>query len=323
VGRPGDPQAAYGKMAEQSKGKDTTTGHWEIAGLHLEMPFPTYPNGFPEEVISRFEKEAGVKVLGNYPASGTVIIEELGDEHMRTQRPIVYTSADSVFQIAAHIDVIPLERLYELCEIARGILVGEHGVARVIARPFAGEPGSFYRTKDRRDYSLPPTGETILDVLVASGVPVTAIGKISDIFTGRGISTSLSAKSNNETMSQLLFALDTVEEGLIFANSVDFDMVYGHRNDVEGYAKALEETDRYIPDVLRKLRIDDILVITADHGCDPTTQSTDHSREYVPLLVYGIKPRNLGIRETFADVAQSIAEYFGVSYPRGKSFLGE
>jgi phosphopentomutase len=323
VGRPGDPQAAYGKMAEQSKGKDTTTGHWEIAGLHLEMPFPTYPNGFPEEVISRFEKEAGVKVLGNYPASGTVIIEELGDEHMRTQRPIVYTSADSVFQIAAHIDVIPLERLYELCEIARGILVGEHGVARVIARPFAGEPGSFYRTKDRRDYSLPPTGETILDVLVASGVPVTAIGKISDIFTGRGISTSLSAKSNNETMSQLLFALDTVEEGLIFANSVDFDMVYGHRNDVEGYAKALEETDRYIPDVLRKLRIDDILVITADHGCDPTTQSTDHSREYVPLLVYGIKPRNLGIRETFADVAQSIAEYFGVSYPRGKSFLRE
>lgn len=323
VGRPGDPQAAYGKMAEQSKGKDTTTGHWEIAGLHLEMPFPTYPNGFPEEVISRFEKEAGVKVLGNYPASGTVIIEELGDEHMRTQRPIVYTSADSVFQIAAHIDVIPLERLYELCEIARGILVGEHGVARVIARPFAGEPGSFYRTKDRRDYSLPPTGETILDVLVASGVPVTAIGKISDIFTGRGISTSLSAKSNNETMSQLLFALDTVEEGLIFANSVDFDMVYGHRNDVEGYAKALEETDRYIPDVLRKLRIDDILVITADHGCDPTTQSTDHSREYVPLLVYGIKPGNLGIRETFADVAQSIAEYFGVSYPRGKSFLGE
>lgn len=323
VGRPGDPQAAYGKMAEQSKGKDTTTGHWEIAGLHLEMPFPTYLNGFPEEVISRFEKEAGVKVLGNYPASGTVIIEELGDEHMRTQRPIVYTSADSVFQIAAHIDVIPLERLYELCEIARGILVGEHGVARVIARPFAGEPGSFYRTKDRRDYSLPPTGETILDVLVASGVPVTAIGKISDIFTGRGISTSLSAKSNNETMSQLLFALDTVEEGLIFANSVDFDMVYGHRNDVEGYAKALEETDRYIPDVLRKLRIDDILVITADHGCDPTTQSTDHSREYVPLLVYGIKPRNLGIRETFADVAQSIAEYFGVSYPRGKSFLGE
>ena len=323
VGRPGDPQAAYGKMAEQSKGKDTTTGHWEIAGLHLEMPFPTYPNGFPEEVISRFEKEAGVKVLGNYPASGTVIIEELGDEHMRTQRPIVYTSADSVFQIAAHIDVIPLERLYELCEIARGILVGEHGVARVIARPFAGEPGSFYRTKDRRDYSLPPTGETILDVLVASGVPVTAIGKISDIFTGRGISTSLSAKSNNETMSQLLFALDTVEEGLIFANSVDFDMIYGHRNDVEGYAKALEETDRYIPDVLRKLRIDDILVITADHGCDPTTQSTDHSREYVPLLVYGIKPRNLGIRETFADVAQSIAEYFGVSYPRGKSFLGE
>lgn len=323
VGRPGDPQAAYGKMAEQSKGKDTTTGHWEIAGLHLEMPFPTYPNGFPEEVISRFEKEAGVKVLGNYPASGTVIIEELGDEHMRTQRPIVYTSADSVFQIAAHIDVIPLERLYELCEIARGILVGEHGVARVIARPFAGEPGSFYRTKDRRDYSLPPTGETILDVLVASGVPVTAIGKIFDIFTGRGISTSLSAKSNNETMSQLLFALDTVEEGLIFANSVDFDMVYGHRNDVEGYAKALEETDRYIPDVLRKLRIDDILVITADHGCDPTTQSTDHSREYVPLLVYGIKPRNLGIRETFADVAQSIAEYFGVSYPRGKSFLGE
>ncbi|MDD2430314.1 MAG: phosphopentomutase [Firmicutes bacterium] len=321
VDKPNDPTAAYGKMAEFSKGKDTTTGHWELAGLHLDKPFPTYPNGFSKEVIAEFEKQAGLKVLGNYPASGTVIIEELGEEHLKTGRPIVYTSADSVFQIAAHVDVIPLQQLYELCEIARSILVGEHGVARVIARPFAGELGSFYRTKDRRDYSLAPVEETVLDKLVEKGIPVIGIGKISDIFAGRGITKSLAAKSNNETISQLLYALDTEKEGLIFANSVDFDMIYGHRNDVEGYANALEATDRYIPDILKRLEHGDILVITADHGCDPTTPSTDHSREYVPLLVYGIEPASLGVRESFADVAKSIADYFRISYPRGNSFI--
>lgn len=322
VDRVSAPLAAYGKMNEVSKGKDTTTGHWELAGLHLTEAFPTYPNGFPLEIIEEFERLSGYKVLGNYPASGTVIIEKLGEEHLKTKRPIVYTSADSVFQIAAHVDVIPLEELYRICKIARSILVGKHGVARVIARPFAGELGSFYRTKDRHDYSLPPVGETVLDVLTNAGVPVYSIGKIYDIFSGKGITKALPAKSNNETMSQLLYALDTVESGLIFANSVDFDMVYGHRNDVEGYARALEETDRYIPDVLKKLNGDDILVITADHGCDPTTPSTDHSREYVPLIVYGVKPRSLGIRETFSDVAASVADYFGLDYPRGTSFLG-
>lgn len=316
-----EPVAAYGKMAERSKGKDTTTGHWEIAGLHLDEPFPTYPNGFPNEVISKFEELAQTKVLGNYPASGTVIIEELGQEHIKTKRPIVYTSADSVFQIAAHVDVIPLEELYKLCLVARSVLVGEHGVARVIARPFAGTPGSFYRTKDRRDYSLPPIDKTVLDLLHENGVPVIGIGKIVDIFANKGITKALPAKNNNETLAQLLYALDEVESGLIFANSIDFDMLYGHRNDVEGYARALETTDRYLPDVLKKLTKDDILVITADHGCDPTTPSTDHSREYVPLLVVGTEPRNLGIRETFADVAASAAEFFGIRYPRGTSFL--
>lgn len=316
-----NPEAAYGKMEAVSQGKDTTTGHWEIAGLELKEPFPTYPNGFPQEIIAKFEQLSGYKVLGNYPASGTVIIEELGEEHLKTIKPIIYTSADSVFQIAAHVEVIPLEKLYELCEIARSILVGEHGVARVIARPFAGTPGNFYRTKDRHDYSLPPLGRTVLDQLFEEGISVTAIGKIADIFASRGISQVLKAKNNNETIAQLSYALEQAKGGLIFANSVDFDMVYGHRNDVEGYARALEETDRFLPEVIKRLKKDDVLVITADHGCDPTTPSTDHSREYVPLLVYGIKPRSLGIRETFADVAASAAEFFDLTYERGTSFL--
>lgn len=321
VSKVDNPQAAYGKMAEVSVGKDTTTGHWEIAGLHLKKPFPTYPKGFPPEVINKFEELSGLKVLGNYPASGTVIIEDLGPEHIKTGYPIVYTSADSVFQIAAHVDVISLEELYRLCEIARGILVGEHGVARVIARPFAGNPGSFFRTKDRHDYSLPPVDKTVLDLLKEKGIPVIGIGKIGDIFAQKGITEQLPAKNNNETMAQLLYALDNVDHGLIFANSVDFDMVYGHRNDVEGYARALEVTDRFLPNVIGRLRPKDVLVITADHGCDPTTPSTDHSREYVPLLAVGVKPKNLGIRETFADVAASAAEFFDLSYPRGTSFL--
>ncbi len=321
VDRVANPEAAYGKMKEVSKGKDTITGHWEIAGLELKEPFPTYPHGFPKDIIDRFEKLSGYKVLGNYPASGTVIIEELGEKHLKTKRPIVYTSADSVFQIAAHVDVIPLEKLYWLCEIARSILIGEHGVARVIARPFAGTLGNFYRTKDRHDYSLPPSGRTVLDRFFEEGISVTAIGKIADIFAGRGISQVLKAKNNNETIAQLIFALEQVKGGLIFANSVDFDMVYGHRNDVEGYARALEETDRFLPEIIKRLNKDDVLVITADHGCDPTTPSTDHSREYVPLLVHGIKPRPLGIRETFADVAASAAEFFDLTYERGTSFL--
>ncbi len=316
-----NPEAAYGKMKAVSQGKDTTTGHWEIAGLELKEPFPTYPNGFPKEIIAKFEQLSGYKVLGNYPASGTVIIEELGEEHLKTKRPIIYTSADSVFQIAAHVEVIPLDKLYQFCEIARSILVGEHGVARVIARPFAGTPGNFYRTKDRHDYSLPPLGRTVLDQLFDEGISVTAIGKIVDIFAGRGISQVLKAKNNNETIAQLIYAIEEVKDGLIFANSVDFDMVYGHRNDVEGYARALEETDRFLPEIIKRLTKDDVLVITADHGCDPTTPSTDHSREYVPLLVYGIKPRPLGIRETFADVAASAAEFFDLTYERGTSFL--
>ncbi|NLM38919.1 MAG: phosphopentomutase [Firmicutes bacterium] len=318
------PKGAWGKMAEQSAGKDTTTGHWEIAGLILDKPFPTYPEGFPPEVIAEFEKAIGRKTIGNYPASGTVIIEELGEEHMKTGYPIVYTSADSVFQIAAHEEIVPLELLYEWCEIARQQLQGEHGVGRVIARPFVGEPGSFKRTSARRDFSLEPPANTILDVLVENGVPVYSVGKIKDIFAGRGITESTKTSSNQEVVDGVLRYMQSKDEPcLIFANCVDFDMLWGHRNDVEGYARGLEEFDERLPDILSALRRDDILIILADHGCDPTTTSTDHSREYVPLLVAGenVKPENLGVRETFADTAQSIAELFGVEFVcSGRSF---
>lgn len=319
-----EPKAAWGKMAEQSAGKDTTTGHWEIAGLILEKPFPTYPEGFPADVIEAFEKAIGRKTIGNYPASGTEIIQQLGEEHVQTGYPIVYTSADSVFQIAAHEDVVPLDLLYKWCEIAREQLQGEHGVGRVIARPFVGEPGSFTRTSSRRDYSLEPPQATILDVLVENNIPVYSVGKIKDIYAGRGITDGVKTKSNQETVDGVLKFMSTKDEPcLIFANCVDFDMLWGHRNDVQGYANALKEFDQRLPEILQSLRPNDILIILADHGCDPTTPSTDHSREYVPILVTGqdVVPKNLGIRETFADTAQTIAEIFNVDFTSsGRSF---
>ncbi|NMB02645.1 MAG: phosphopentomutase [Firmicutes bacterium] len=322
-----EPQAAWGKMAEVSKGKDTTTGHWEIAGLALEAPFPTYPNGFPHELIQEFESRIGRQSLGNYPASGTAILEELGAEHMATGFPIVYTSADSVFQIACHEEIVPLEQLYQWCQIARDLLQGEHGVGRVIARPFVGEPGSFKRTANRHDYSLPPFAPTVLDALTESGIPVYAVGKISDIFAGKGISESFPTKSNQEGVDRTVELLATKQEDcLIFSNLVDFDMHWGHRNNVEGYARGLEEFDARLPEILQALKPGDLLFILADHGCDPTTPSTDHSREYVPLLVAGeqVQAVDLGTRASFADVAKSVADYFGVDYETvGTSFIGE
>lgn len=318
--------AAWGKMAEQSPGKDTTTGHWELAGIILKQPFPTYPQGFPEEVISRFTKAISRPILGNITASGTEIIKELGVEHMRSGAPIVYTSADSVFQIAAHEQIVPVSKLYEWCQIAREILVGEHGVGRVIARPFLGEPGSFWRTQNRKDFSLAPTAPTILDYLTEQQIPTVAIGKIKDIFAGRGIQKHLPAGNNLETVAAVIEALKRTKTGLIFANCVDFDTLWGHRNDVQGYAQGLEGFDQNLPRIMEQLAEDDILCLTADHGCDPTTPSTDHSREYVPLLVYGskVKPVDLGTRSTFSDIAQTICEFYDLQpvFP-GKSFLGK
>jgi phosphopentomutase len=320
-------EANFGKMAEISPGKDSTTGHWEIMGLLLQKPFPVYPHGFPPEIIKQFEKTIGRKILGNKPASGTEIIKELGEEHIRSGKPIVYTSADSVFQIAAHEEIISIDELYEMCAIARKILQGEHGVARVIARPFVGKPGFFKRTERRKDFSLPPTGETILDILKRSGIPVIGIGKIEDLFAGRGLSESIHTKNNSDGMDKLVEAMKTFKTGLIFINLVDFDMLWGHRNDHSGFATGLEEFDKRLSEVLNLLASEDVLIITADHGCDPTTPSTDHSREYVPLLVHGssIKSNmNLGIRESFSDVGATIAEIFGIEGTgRGKSFLKE
>ncbi|MDW7673041.1 MAG: phosphopentomutase [Bacillota bacterium] len=308
-------KAHYGKMAQKSAGKDTTTGHWELAGLVLDKAFPTYPNGFPRELIAAFEKKIGRKTIGNVPASGTAIIEELGQEHVETGHPIVYTSADSVFQIAAHEEVIPIEELYGICKIARGLLEGQHAVGRVIARPFVGTVGSFNRTVNRKDFSLEPTGATVLDKLVAAGKEVIAIGKVEDIFAGKGVSQSVYAKTNEENIEKVLEILKTDFNGLLFTNLVDFDMLYGHRNDPLGYGKKLEEFDEKLPEILSLLNNDDLLIITADHGTDPTTASTDHSREYVPILIYqpnqpaGI---NLSVRATFADVAQTISDYFSL-----------
>lgn len=319
------PLAAYGKMAERSPGKDTTTGHWEMAGIILDKPFPVYPNGFPPEVIEEFEKRTGRQVLGNKPASGTVIIEELGAEHMATGKPIVYTSADSVFQIAAHEEVIPLEELYRMCRVAREILQGEHAVGRVIARPFIGEPGNFQRTANRHDYSLVPPSPTMLELVQARGLEVVGVGKISDIYAGRGVTRSLPTKSNMEGVDRTLEAWRGLEGGLVFTNLVDYDMKYGHRNNVEGFAAALAEFDRRLPELLEVLTEDDLLILTADHGNDPTTPSTDHSREYVPLLIYGKKVRagvNLGTRSTFADVGATVADYLGAgALPNGESML--
>jgi len=318
------PIANYGKMAEVSAGKESTIGHWEIMGLHLLKPFPTYPNGFPEEIMEKFHKAIGIKTLGNYPASGTEIIKILGDEHIQTKKPIVYTSADSVFQIAAHEDVISVEELYEICRKAREILTGEHSVGRVIARPFIGKSGKFIRTKRRKDFSLEPTEKTLLDYLKEKGGEVLAVGKIYDIFAGRGITKKFPTKSNIDGINKIINLIKKNIGDLIISNLIDFDMLYGHRNNPEGYAKALVEFDQNIPKIIDSMKYNDILFITADHGCDPTTPSTDHSREYVPLLVYGkdIKAGiNLGKRKSFADVGKTISEILKVKVDiKGKSF---
>jgi phosphopentomutase len=318
------PAGSYGKCRLASPGKDTTTGHWEMAGIILETPFPLYPHGFPPDIIVDFENRIGRKVLGNKAASGTEIIKELGEEHIRTGFPIVYTSADSVFQIAAHERVIPLDELYQICEIARAMLVGKDCVGRVIARPFAGEPGAFFRTANRHDYAVPPPPGMLLDKLHDLGTPICAVGKISDIFLGRGISRSVKTSDNADGMKKTISAMDEQPQGLIFVNLVDFDQQYGHRNDVKGYAAALEMVDRWLPCL--DLRPSDALILTADHGCDPTTPSTDHSREYTPLLVYGDQVRagvDLGIRQTLADIGQTVAENFGTTLGAGTSFLNE
>jgi phosphopentomutase len=319
------PRASWGMMAERSPGKDSTSGHWELMGCPLRNPFPVYPDGFPVEVIGRFEREAGVRVLGNRAASGTEIIESLGVEHMRTGRPIVYTSADSVFQIAAHESVIPLERLYEICALARGILTGPHAVGRVIARPFAGSPGRFIRTAGRRDYSLPPPRPTLLDSLSASGRRVVTVGKVHNLFAGRGIDEVVEAKSNEEAMRlAALAACGGSPFSLLFINLIDFDMLWGHRRDVEAYAAGLERFDSWVGPFFESLDPGTLLVVTSDHGCDPTMEGFDHTREYVPLLAAlagSTGGRPLGVRETLSDVAATLAEFFGLTGIPGESFL--
>ncbi len=327
LGKVENPIGCFGKMAEASNGKDTTTGHWEMTGIITENPFPTFTKtGFPYEVMRRLEADTGdMGFLGNLAASGTEIINILGDEHVRTGFPIVYTSADSVFQIAAHEDVVPVEKLYWICEKARAILQGPYAVARVIARPFTGTSGHYVRTKNRRDFSLAPTSATILDLISGAGKNVTAVGKIEDIFQHRGITVSSHTTNNHDGTEKTIEFIKKDSDGLIFTNLVDFDMVYGHRNDIDGYKNALEAFDKKLPEIISALKNEDILFITADHGCDPTTPSTDHSREYVPLLVYGKNIKhgvNLGIRSTFADLGKTVVDYLGIenSLP-GTSFL--
>jgi phosphopentomutase len=322
---PQAPRGAFGRMAEASAGKDSVTGHWEMMGIVLDRPFPTFPNGFPPEIVAEFARLTGRGVLGNKAASGTRIIDELGPEHMRSGALIVYTSADSVFQIAAHEEVVPIPELYRACEIAYTLVGQGLGVGRVIARPFVGAPGHFKRTANRRDFALPPSGETLLDRLKAASVPVVAIGKIEDLFAARGITHAVHTASDDEGMDRVGDQMAAVDRGLIFANLVDFDTQYGHRNDVEGYARNLERFDARLARLLSQLRDEDLLVVTADHGNDPTTPSTDHAREYVPLLVAGTHVRpgvDLGTRRTFADVGQTLAEVFGVGrLAHGTSFL--
>ncbi len=322
--KPEAPAGSYGRCTLASPGKDTTTGHWEMVGVHLEKPFPLYPNGFPPEIVRAFEDRIGRSVLGNKAASGTEIIQELGEQHMESGSPIVYTSADSVFQIAAHEDVIPLWELYRMCEVAREILSGPHEVGRVIARPFEGEPGAFKRTTNRHDYAVPPPRGILLDKLEQQGVQVFSVGKIFDVFLGRGITDHVLTKSNADGMAKTLDAVNEFDGGLIFVNLVDFDQQYGHRNDVEGYGAALEEFDRWLPSLRAALRPDDLVILTADHGCDPTTPSTDHSREYTPLIAFGPHVRaavDLGLRATLSDIGQTVAENFGTSISKGISFL--
>ena len=318
------PTAAFARMTESSAGKDTTIGHWEIAGVVSDSPMPTYPDGFPSEILDEFSKQTGRGVLCNKPYSGTKVIADYGEEHLKTGDLIVYTSADSVFQIAAHEDIVPPETLYEYCRIARKILVGDHAVGRVIARPFIGDFPNFTRTSNRHDFSVEPPKETLLDAVKSADKTVYAIGKIFDIFAAKGVTEKAFTASNLDGIEKTLKALDTDFDGLCFINLVDFDMLYGHRQDINGYAKALTEFDRYLPEITSKMRDDDILVITADHGCDPGDDSTDHTREYTPLIVYGksVKPINLGTRKTFADIAATLAEYLDVDFKcDGESFL--
>ena len=319
-------RGAYGRMAEASSGKDSVTGHWEMMGIVLDRPFPTFPNGFPAEVITEFERRIGRGTIGNVVASGTEIIQQLGIEHVRTGHPIVYTSADSVFQIAAHEDVIPIAEQYRICKIAFEMVGRGMGVGRVIARPFVGVPGAFTRTANRHDYALEPFGETLLDLLTGAGVPVVAVGKTADLFAGRGIQRSLPTSSDDSGVETIAKVMGETNGGLIFGNLVDFDTLYGHRNDVPGYAANLERFDGNLPQILQRIEENDLLVLTADHGNDPTTPSTDHSREHVPLLVSGPRVRSdvdLGTRRTFADLGQTLAENFGVGpLAHGTSFLG-
>ncbi len=321
------PAGAFGRMAERSKGKDSVTGHWEFMGIVLDRAFPTFPTGFPAELMAEFDRRIGRPSIGNVVASGTTIIDELGPEHMETGSPIVYTSADSVFQIATHEGIVPVPQLYEWCEIAYELTVTGLGLGRVIARPFIGLPGSFQRTPNRHDYAMPPIAETLLDRLVAAGHQVTSVGKVSDLFAGQGISSSHPTKSDADGVDKIEALMGTQERGVIFANLVDCDAVYGHRNDAPGYATNLERFDVRLSSLLSKLRPDDLLVITADHGNDPTTPSTDHSREHVPLLLTGSgvkRGTDLGTRSTFADLGQTLAEIFGVgALANGTSFLSD
>lgn len=322
-----NPIGAYGKCSELSKGKDTVTGHWEISGCVLHTALNTYPQGFPEEIISEFEKRIGRKIIGNVVASGTEIIKEMGDEHVKTGCPIIYTSADSVFQIAAHEEVIPLDELYRMCTIAREMLVDDWAVGRIIARPFVGTSGSYTRTSNRRDFALDPFDKTILEYISEAGMSVAAVGKIEDIFNKKGVTDAVHTKNNMDGVDKTLDYMDSIEKGLIFTNLVDFDMQYGHRNDPEGYAKALVDFDNRLPEIIAKLKKDDVLIITADHGCDPTTESTDHSREYIPVLVYGeeIKANtNLGIRKSFADIGKTTLGLLDINNELyGSAFLSE
>ncbi|CEK39201.1 phosphopentomutase [Paraclostridium sordellii] len=322
-----NPIGSFGRASEVSKGKDTTTGHWEMTGVLVETPFKTYENGFPKEIIDEFERKTNRKVIGNKPASGTAILDELGEQQMKTGEVIVYTSADSVFQIAAHEEIIPLEELYKMCEIAREIMMGENAVARIIARPFVGKPGAFERTSNRRDYSLSPFEDTVLDTIKKSNLDVIGVGKIEDIFNKQGITEAIHTKDNMDGVDQTINYMKKENKGLIFTNLVDFDSKYGHRRDVEGYKKALEEFDARIPEIIANMKDDDILIINADHGNDPTYKGTDHTREYIPVLVYGKninKGYNLGTRKSFADIGATVADILNVELPKhGESFKSE
>lgn len=313
------PQAGWGKMAERSRGKDTTTGHWELSGLVLDKPFPTFPHGFPDAFLERFSQAVGRPCIGNCTASGTEIIQRLGDEAVRRGALIVYTSADSVFQVAAHEEVVPISELYAICQTARGMLAGDLAVGRVIARPFVGGQGKYVRTANRRDFSLEPAGRTMLDALQAAGRDVLAVGKISDIFAGRGITESFPTHGNEEGERALLDLLERDFSGLLFVNLVDFDMLYGHRRDAEGYGRALEHFDRTLGEALRRLRPGDLLAVTGDHGCDPTFRGTDHTREYVPLLLHGGATGDLGVRTSFSDLAATVCRHLGVAWASGEA----